>query len=128
MLFSGVKDALFDAVIVSGGPGTANVAENPALLDFIKRHDSQNKIVAAICAAPAVLKNAGVLEGKTCVCHPSKEKELEPFLDKSQKKVLSSKNAITSRGAGTALDFGLALAAALCGESAAQKVADSICF
>lgn len=126
-LFSEIKNDIFDAVIISGGPGTANVSSNKDLLDFIKKHDIANRIVAAICAAPTVLKNAGALVGKTCACHASKEAELSEHLEKG-KDVVSSKNAITSRGAGTAIQFSLEIVKTLLSEEIAKDIAKSICF
>lgn len=126
-LFSEIENETFDAVIISGGPGTMKVSMNKNLLDFIKRHDAANKTVAAICAAPVVLKNAGVLVGKTCACHTSKEAELSEHLEKG-KNVVSSKNAITSRGAGTAVQFSLEIVKKLLSGKIADDIAKSICF
>lgn len=126
-LFSEIENETFDAIIISGGPGAMNVCKNKNLLDFVKRHDAANKIVAAICAAPIVLKNAGALEGKTCACHTSKEAELSEHLEKG-KNVVSSKNAITSRGAGTAVPFSLEIVKKLLSEKIADDIAKSICF
>ena len=103
------------------------VSMNKNLLDFIKRHDAANKTVAAICAAPIVLKNAGTLVGKTCACHTSKEAELSEYLEKD-KNVVSSKNTITSRGAGTAVQFSLEIVKKLLSGKIADDIAKSICF
>lgn len=126
-LFSDIETLTFDALIISGGPGTMAISENTKLLNFIKKHDGENKIVSAICAAPIVLKNANALEGKSCTCHTSKEQELSSYFAKD-KKVVVSKNAITSRGAGTATEFSLEIVKALCSEDVAKNIANSICF
>lgn len=127
-LFSDISRETFDAVVISGGPGTMNVAQNPGLLEFIRRHNAQNKIIAAICAAPVVLKNAGVLEGRECACHTSKEKELAAYIKDASLRVAASGNIITSKGAGTAADFALEIAKKLISPDAAKSVATSICF
>ena len=68
----------------------------------------KKKLVAAICAAPSVLGAAGILEGKTAVCHPGFEGELKGA-NVIYENVAVDENIITSRGMGTAFDFGLAI-------------------
>ena len=121
-----VKDADFDAVALAGGPGTNSVAENPAAVEFIKRHFERGALVAAICAAPVVLKKAGALEGKKCTAHFSRAAELENCDETAA--VVADGNVITSRGAGTAVEFGLKIAEYLFSEKIAKDVAYSICF
>ncbi|MBO6101643.1 MAG: DJ-1/PfpI family protein [Opitutales bacterium] len=124
-----LKDRLFetfDAVVLSGGPGTYAVAENPELLEFLKRHFNIGKIVAAICAAPIVLQNAGILSGQKCTGHSSIMERLGECA--SEEGVVVSGSVVTSRGAGTAMDFSLKLAEMLEGEKAAAETAKSICL
>ena len=69
----------------------------------------EGKLVAAICAAPSVLGQAGILNGKKAACHPGFEEKLtgaEVFFSP----VVCDGNVITSRGMGTAVPFGLAVA------------------
>ena len=84
---------------------------------------SAGKTVAAICAAPLVLMDAGLLEGRRFTAYQSVRTELGGGLDE---RVVVDGNLITSRGAGTALDFALALVARLVGDSLAEQVADEI--
>lgn len=124
--FSDSMDETFDAVVLSGGPGTYDVANNTSLLNFLKKHNSLGKLVAAICAAPIVLKNAGVLDGKTCTGHTS----VMDTLGKNAicEAVVTDSNVITSRGAGTALVFALKIVEELFGKEKSLIVADSICL
>ena len=80
------------------------------------------KWVAAICAAPMVLGQAGVLQGRRAVCYPGCEGALTGA-QLSGDNVVRDGNIITSKGPGTAMEFALALLMALKGETAAAEVA-----
>jgi len=114
----------FDAVVVPGGnPGYKNLRNDPRVIDIIKKAFNSNKLVAAICAAPAVISDAGVLEGKACTIYPGMEDELrkgggKPKMDM----VVVDGNIITSRGPATALPFALKLAEKLAGKQVAENV------
>ncbi|MGA0845907.1 MAG: DJ-1/PfpI family protein, partial [Luteolibacter sp.] len=84
---------------------------------------ARGKFLAAICAAPLILHDAGLLETARFCAHASTRSELPNGLD--ERLVIDNK-LITSRGAGTAIDFGLALVAQLAGAPAAEKVAADI--
>lgn len=101
-------DAL-DGVILPGGmPGTLNLGEHEGVNRVIRDYAGKGKMVAAICAAPSVLGAAGILEGKHAVCHPGFEEKLTGA-DVGFENVAVDHNIITSRGMGTAFDFGLAI-------------------
>jgi 4-methyl-5(b-hydroxyethyl)-thiazole monophosphate biosynthesis len=120
-----VKIFDFDAVIVPGGtPGYKNLRNDQRVIDMVKEAFDSNKIVAAICAAPAVLSDAGILKNKNCTIYPGMENELEkgggkPKLDT----VVIDGNIITSRGPATALPFAIKLVELLSGKQMAREVA-----
>nr|VFK11152.1 MAG: 4-methyl-5(b-hydroxyethyl)-thiazole monophosphate biosynthesis [Candidatus Kentron sp. LPFa]VFK14881.1 MAG: 4-methyl-5(b-hydroxyethyl)-thiazole monophosphate biosynthesis [Candidatus Kentron sp. LPFa]VFK27527.1 MAG: 4-methyl-5(b-hydroxyethyl)-thiazole monophosphate biosynthesis [Candidatus Kentron sp. LPFa] len=124
VLLHEVEDQLFDALIIPGGPGTAELRKNPDVLKMIRAHHSEDRIIGAICAAPTVLLEAGVLPGPKHTGHMSIIPEL-PEIDTQQAVVVDGK-VITSRGAGTAMEFGLAVAFVLTGQEVAEGVAKSI--
>jgi len=119
-----VKVEDFDAVVVPGGnPGYKNLRKDPRVIAMIKKAFGSKKLVAAICAAPAVLSDAGVLEGKACTIYPGMENELrkgggKPKMDM----VVVDGNIVTSRGPATALPFALKLAEKLAGKQVAENV------
>ncbi len=117
-----VKD--FDAIVCPGGaPGYKNLRKNQRVIAMIKEAFNSNKLVAAICAAPAVLSDAGVLKGKACTIYPGMEGELEKGGGKPKKDiVVVDGNVITSRGPATALPFALKLAEKLAGKNVAENV------
>ena len=94
------------------------------VLNLIKAHASSGKHVAAICAAPTLLKDAGLLAGKSYTAHFTVADELPDIL--SAQAVVEDDLIITSRGAGTAVEFGLKLAEILTGSDITAQVSDSI--
>jgi len=108
-----VKD--FDAVLCPGGsPGYVNLRNDSRVLAMIKEAFNSNKLVAAICAAPAVLADAGILRNRNCTIYPGMETELEKGGGKPQKDlVVEDGNIITSQGPATALLFAFRVAARL---------------
>ncbi|MFP4357790.1 MAG: DJ-1 family glyoxalase III [Puniceicoccaceae bacterium] len=114
----------FDALVLPGGPAARSLKENAEVLDLVRTSFSRGLVVGAICAAPTVLREAGVLEGKSYTAHFSVADELPDIRPEA---VVTDGTVITSRGAGTAVDFALALVAALRGEEAASAIAAAIC-
>lgn len=116
----------FDLLIIPGGPGVRHLRASPLVHDLVKHHIATGRLVAAICAAPTVLKDAGALESVPYTAHFSVENELPEM--RKDVAVVRHGTIITSRGAGTAVPFALELIRALFDDAAAQKVADAICY
>lgn len=116
--------APFDCLFLPGGPGVAALRASPAVRDLVARHHAAGKLLAAICAAPAVLHDAGLLAGRRYTAHPSVAAELPAIL--GDERVVRDGHIFTSRGAGTALDFGLALVAALVSPEKAAEIHSAI--
>ena len=114
----------FDAVIVPGGnPGYKNLRKDQNVLNMIKKAFNSDKIIAAICAAPAVLSDAGILEGKSCTIFPGMDDELKKGGGKPKHDiVVVDGNIVTSRGPATALPFALKLVEILAGKQVAETV------
>jgi 4-methyl-5(b-hydroxyethyl)-thiazole monophosphate biosynthesis len=106
-----------------GGPGVAKLREDGRPAELAGQFHDHGKAVAAICAAPLVLMDAGLLEGRRFTAYQSVRETLANAIEG---RVVEDGNIITSRGAGTALDFGLALVARLAGQAAAGRVAAEI--
>lgn len=124
--FDEIKGELFDAVILPGGPGIHDVAQRPEVGELLLAHDAAGKTVAAICAAPMILDISGVLRGRKCTAHTSVAEDIENC-DQSRN-VVEDGNVVTSRGAGTATEFALAVLARLADDKAANDIAKAICF
>lgn len=121
---SGVGDRVFDCLLLPGGPGVKLLREDPRVVDLVRRQSSAGKWIAAICAAPLVLHEAGILAGRRFTAHASIAGELpEP---PTEERVVCDGKIITSRGAGTAIAFGLRIVAEICGPQVAALVQSSI--
>ncbi len=114
----------FDLLIIPGGPGVQAMREDGRSAKLAKSQFEAGRLVAAICAAPLVLQDAGLLSGVRFTAHFSTQEELPGAL--SQERVVEDGLLITARGAGTALDFGLALVRRLYSQANSDEIAKSI--
>jgi protein deglycase len=115
----------YDMILLPGGPGVINLRTDPRIPGLLHRQVNEGGWIAAICAAPSVLFAAGLLEGKRYTAHFSVARELTHIL--AEERVVVDGKLITSRGAGTALDFGLKLIEVLISPEKAAEVAKAIC-
>ena len=106
-LFEDVNyDDLFMIVLPGGMPGASYLDSHLGLRTQIKQFNDQNRPLAAVCAAPMVLGNLGLLKGKQAVCYPGFEKYLSGA-EVLTVPVVESGNVITGRGIGAVLEFAL---------------------
>ncbi|MBA4411099.1 MAG: DJ-1/PfpI family protein [Bacteroidota bacterium] len=107
VLFDQVNyDEIYMIVLPGGMPGAANLEAHSGLKAQIKKFNSENRPLAAICAAPMVYGNLGILDGKEAVCYPGFEKYLKGAIVHTIP-VIESGNVITGRGPGAAIKFAL---------------------
>ncbi|MGN0316744.1 MAG: DJ-1 family glyoxalase III [Lachnospira sp.] len=118
-----------DVLFLPGGPGTKRYYECEELLDILKKHAASGGRVAAICAAPSVLGNLGILEGKKATCFPGFEDKLKGAeVLTAPVKVITDGNITTSRGMGTSIELGLELIRVLKGEEESLRIGKAIQF
>ena len=105
-------------IILPGGmPGAQHLAQNTIVQALVKEFDSNNKFIAAICAAPAlVLGNSGILAGRKVTCYPGMEHHFSDAIY-CHDLVVRDNNIITSQGPATAMLFAFELLKVLKGES-----------
>lgn len=106
-----VKGIEFDLIVLPGGlPGSDYLMQNETLIGLLQQQAKQDKLVGAICAAPKVLVSAGILDNKRATSFPNVI-EQNPALGMTfqNQPVVVDGNVVTSRSAGTALDFALTL-------------------
>ncbi len=122
-------DQTYDLMALPGGmPGSEHLRDCPELIQALKRQRAEGRLYAAICAAPAVaLFPHGLLEGKRITCHPSFA-HLVSSLHPVEATVVVDGNCVTSRGAGTAVEFSLTLVELLYGKGKAREVAQGMVF
>ena len=117
-----------EAVVLPGGmPGTLNLGACAAVTDAVKAAVADRRLVGAICAAPSVLGDLGLLEGREATCYPGFESRLTGAAV-AGKKVAASGRVITGQALGSAIPFALELIRQLVGEQAADRVQAAICF
>lgn len=114
----------FDALFLPGGPAVGDLRKDARVGGWVRRFAADGKVIAAICAAPLILADAGLLDGRGFTAHFTTRDEL-PAARLDEEVVLDGK-ILTSRGAGTAVAFGLALVTLLAGEDASAEVAAAI--
>jgi 4-methyl-5(b-hydroxyethyl)-thiazole monophosphate biosynthesis len=117
----------FTMIVLPGGmAGTRELMGDERILALVRRLHREGRRTAAICAAPLVLHAAGVIERVAVTAHPSVQAELSGADVKREPRVVRSGALITSQGAGTALEFALALVGDLCGAEKAREIARAI--
>lgn len=117
-----------DLLVLPGGmPGTLHLGGHPGLTKLLEDFNAQGKRIAAICAAPSVLGDLGLLKGKKAVCYPGFEDRLTGA-ETEKKEVVTDGNITTSRGLGTAIPFALELISLLFGEEKAEEIRKSVIY
>ncbi|HUR58851.1 MAG TPA: DJ-1 family glyoxalase III [Opitutaceae bacterium] len=115
----------FDCIFLPGGPGVKHLRADSRVRAVIARQHAANGWIAAICAAPTVLHDAGLLAGRRYTAHFSVANELTAIL--ADERVVADGRLLTSRGAGTALDFGLLVIEKLFSAEKAREIGQSVC-
>lgn len=123
---STVQGQLFDLVFLPGGAGVKNLRADPRVREVVMRHHAANHWLAAICAAPTALNDYGLLNGKKYTAHFSVANELPAIL--AGERVVTDGKLTTSRGAGTAVEFGLHLVALLTSAAKSAEIGKAICL
>lgn len=125
-LFEEVNFDEYDLIFLPGGmPGTLNLGKHAGVVEQIKKFAESGRRVAAVCAAPSVLGENGLLQGKKAVCYPGFEEKLEGA-NVLEVPVVTDGNITTSRGMGCCIELGLELIRLYQGEETAQKLKEAI--
>jgi 4-methyl-5(b-hydroxyethyl)-thiazole monophosphate biosynthesis len=114
----------FDLLLLPGGPGVQVLRADGRAASLARDFAVAGRGVAAICAAPLVLHDAGLLAGRAYTAHDSTREVLDAA--RGSQPVVVDGTLVTSRGAGTALEFGLALIDFLFGAGEREKVARAV--
>jgi len=107
----------YDMIVLPGGqPGANNLQGDPRVLLALQKMSAKGQFVAAICAAPKALAEAGILDHRKATCFPgSIDTKLYPAIKLTGDSIVIDDNIVTSRGPGTAMDFSLTLIERLVG-------------
>jgi 4-methyl-5(b-hydroxyethyl)-thiazole monophosphate biosynthesis len=114
----------YDMVVLPGGlPGADHLNADKRIHALLARMAKDEKYIAAICAAPKVLADAGLLKGRRATSFPGSLSQAQLAGVRYQETpVVQDGHVITSRGPGTAMDFALTLIQILSGEGVRQEV------
>lgn len=104
--FHDVEYSEYEVLVLPGGPGTKNLEVHEGLMALVPEFYNSGKKIAAICAAPYILGQLGLLEGKEATSYPGYEEKLKDA-KLSEKLVVRDGRIITAKGAGVAIKFGL---------------------
>ena len=125
-VFEGMDFDSVDMLVLPGGKkGTENLEAYEPLINKVKQFAEERKYLAAICAAPTILGHLGILEGKKATCYGGLEGELKGA-ETSEDPVVVDGRIITSRGMGTATQFGLKLLEIFTDEVTSKRMAASV--
>lgn len=112
----------FDALVLPGGKGVARLRQDARVLAAVRTLHTQGRWVCAVCAAPLVLQDAGILAGRKVTCFPGVAEQLTATARRPERVVVDG-HLITSQGAGTSLEFALEMVRQLGGAALAERVA-----
>ena len=120
-LFADAEKESYDVVLLPGGPGTGGL-KVPPVFERLRRQKAEGRLIAAICAAPTVLVDAGVLDpGQYVTCYPTCSVDLDRPC--ANVPVVADGSVITGQAPGAAMLFALVVLRALLGDVVAGKVA-----
>lgn len=114
-------------VLPGGMPGTSNLKAHTGLTELLRSFDREEKYIAAICAAPSILGDLGMLKGRKACAYPSFEDKLN-CKEVVSDPVVTDGHIITGRGMGAAIAFALKLTELLFGGKKADEIAESIVY
>lgn len=116
----------YDGIVLPGGlPGATNLRDNKRVIELVREFDESKKLIAAICAAPIILEEAGVISGKNITSYPGIEEELKSGNYKEDL-VVKDEHIITGRGPAVAVYFTLEVIEYLVGEQKKEDLRKEI--
>lgn len=120
-------DEIFMIVLPGGMPGAANLDAHSGLKAVIMKFNTQKRPLAAICAAPLIYGNLGILKGKQATCYPGFENYLKGA-EVLSLPVVESGNVITGKGPGAAILFALKIVETVVSSEKAKLLAEQMLF
>lgn len=129
LLMEDQRHQTWDLLILPGGvEGVNYLRKEESVREMVLRHYQQGKWIAAICAAPTLLFEWGILEEKEFICHPSVQKTIRASGLKEGPRVVVSGRLIASLAAGSSFEFSYEIIRQLKGEEAVRLVDQGVCF
>lgn len=124
--FEGYNLDDMDVLVLPGGmPGAGTLSDHKGVQTLVRKFMLEDKLIAAICAAPMVMGKMGLLRGKTVTCYPGFEQYLEGA-NVTGAPVEKDGNIITGKGPGAAFDFALKIVETLYGEAKVKELKEAM--
>lgn len=124
-MLGNMSSQTFECIVLPGGPGCYSMRMDKALQTFVQKHFQTGKLVCAICAAPLVLYDMGILSHKKYTSHPCTHDELTEALDEA---VIIDNNLITGIGPGASASFAFNILCYLTGKENATRIAHTMIY
>ena len=119
-------EELPDCVVCPGGGlGAQNLSQNEQLLAYLEKCNEHGKLVAALCASPAVvLGKTNILKNKKWTCYPGmQDNAMSDYQGAYSNQVfITDGNLVTSRGPGASEQFAMELVRILAGQAVHDKI------
>ena len=126
LMFNDVDYSKCEMIVLPGGlPGAYNLRDHQGLRKEILKFNEEGKGLAAICAAPLVFGDLGILEGRKATIYPGMEEELKGA-ESMDFPVVRDMNIITSQGPATAMRFAIALVSYFKGKEVADELEEDL--
>lgn len=129
ILLVDVDSNQYSGVVLPGGAASWILRDTPGVLKLVREMQMQEKLVAAICAAPIALEAAGIINNRHITCYPAEDvtKDITSAASISEAPAVRDGNLITGRGPGAALEFGFSLAAYYCPQEKVDALRQAMC-
>lgn len=122
LVLSRIDVTQYDGVVLPGGiEGTERLGKCSGVLDLIRTMINGGKLIAAICAAPTILAEAGLMDGRRITCHPGAVGGVKRAVLETHR-VVTDGQFVTSRAAGTTFEFAFKLVERLTGPEKVREV------
>lgn len=122
MLFSDVQPAQFDGIVFIGGGGARDFWNHPRAHNAVRAFESHGKVLGAICIAPVIIANTGILKDRNGTCHVSARREFEAAgVNYTAEPVVTCCRIVTASGPDAAPEFAAALIALLSNETPSES-------
>ena len=113
-------------VLPGGGVGVANLGKDARVEELVKQAHAQGKLICAICAAPSLLSQWGILAGRQAVCYPTWSDRIPGANYQPGEKLAMDGSVVTGQAAGSSFEFGLKLIEVLAGADTAERIRKEI--
>ncbi len=118
----------YEAAVIPGGlPGATNLQENKDVIEIVRKLNEKEKLLAAICAGPVVLQEAGVIKDKNFTCYPGFQDNIKDG-NYSDQATVRDGNIITGKGPYLAVDFALEIVDYLLGSEKKDELKKDILY